>query len=117
MENILKNKKGPGPSDHLLFRLQSKLRKIPLIYDLTKFDNVAQSSLWVIQKITSANLCQSIHGIINYSHLICTFEFRKWGKEGKKIQKYLKNTESFKEERKYIFHSLLRATIWWKNKK
>ena len=34
--------KGPGTSDQLLFRLQNKFTKIPLlvIYHLTKFDNV-----------------------------------------------------------------------------
>ena len=34
--------KGPGTSDQLLFRLQKKFRKIPLlvIYYLTKFDNI-----------------------------------------------------------------------------
>ena len=34
--------KGPGISDHSLFRLQSKFRKIPLlvIYYLTKFDDI-----------------------------------------------------------------------------
>ena len=34
--------KGPGTSDQLLFRLQKKLRKIPLlaIYYLNKFDDI-----------------------------------------------------------------------------
>ena len=34
--------KGPGTSDHSLFRLQSKLRKIPLLvmHYLIKFDDV-----------------------------------------------------------------------------
>ena len=34
--------KGPGISDQLLFRLQNKFRKIPLIvmYYLTKFDEI-----------------------------------------------------------------------------
>ena len=34
--------KGPGTSDQLLFRLQKKFRKIPLlaIFYLTKFDDV-----------------------------------------------------------------------------
>ena len=37
--------KGPGTSDQLLFILQNKFRKIPLlvIYYLTKFDDVIQS--------------------------------------------------------------------------
>ena len=34
--------KGPGTSDQLLFRLQNKFRKIPIlvIYYLTKFDDL-----------------------------------------------------------------------------
>ena len=34
--------KGPGTSDQLLFRLQNKFRKIPLLvmYYLTKFDDI-----------------------------------------------------------------------------
>ena len=38
--------KGPGTCDQSLFSLQDKLRKIPLlvIYYLTKFDHVIQSS-------------------------------------------------------------------------
>ena len=34
--------KGSGTSDHLLFRLQKKFRKIPLLvtYYLTKFDDI-----------------------------------------------------------------------------
>ena len=34
--------KGPGTSDQLLFRLQKKFRKIPLLvtYYLTKFDDI-----------------------------------------------------------------------------
>ena len=38
--------KGSGTSDQLLFRSQNKFRKIPLfiIYYLTKFDDVTQSS-------------------------------------------------------------------------
>ena len=37
--------KGPGTSDQLLFRLQKKFRKIPLLvmYNLTKFDYVISS--------------------------------------------------------------------------
>ena len=40
------------------------------------------SSFWVIAKITSANLCKSIHDIINYSTSICPFISEVWkGKE------------------------------------
>ena len=101
--------KGSGTSDQSLFRLQNKFRKIPLfiIYYLTKFDDVMWSSFWVIAKIESANLCKSIHDIINYFSSICPFESGKCGKEGQKLQKieYLKNEKSFLNEIKSIFHS------------
>ena len=91
--------KGPGTSNQLLFRLQIKFRKIPLlvIYYLNKFDDIIQSSFGVIPKITSANLCKPIHGIINYSTSACPFESGKCGKEGKKLQKfeYLENENVF----------------------
>ena len=53
-----------------------------------------------IPKITSANLCISIHDIINYSTSICSFEFGKCGEEGKKSQKIecLENKKSFSDE-------------------
>ena len=101
--------KGPGTSNQLLFRLQSKFRKMPLlvIHYLTKFDDIILSSFRVIPKITSANLCKSIHDIINYSTSIWPFEFGKCEKEGKKLQKfeYLENETSFLDEIKNIFHS------------
>ena len=52
--------------------------------------------------MTSANLCKSIHGIINYSTSTCPFES---GKEGKKLQKfeYLENEKSFLDEIKNSF--------------
>ena len=111
----------PGTNDQLLFRLQNKFRKIPLlvISYLSKFDDVIWSSFWVIPKITSANLCKPIHDIINYSTSICPFESRKCGKEGKKLQKfeYLKKEMSFFNEIKNIFQSFWRVIIWWKNEK
>ena len=41
-EQSYQKQKEPGTSDQLLFRLQNKFRKIPLlvIYYLTKFDDV-----------------------------------------------------------------------------
>ena len=65
------------------------------------------SSFWVIAKIVSANLCKSVHNIINYSTSICPFESRKCGKEGGKMQKieYLENEKSFLDEIINIFHS------------
>ena len=58
----------------------------------------------VFPKITSTNLCKSIHDI-NYSTSICPFESGKCGKEGKKLQKceYLENEKSFLDEIKKIF--------------
>ena len=101
--------KGPGTSNQSLFRLQNKLRKIPLlvIYYLTKFDDIILSSFRVIPKITPANLCKPIHDIINYSTSIWAFEVGKCGKEGRKLQKfeYLENEKRFLDEIKIIFHS------------
>ena len=76
-----------------------------VIYYLIKFDDVMQISSWVIPKITSANLCKSIHDNINYSTSICPFESGKCGKEGKKLQKfeYLENEKSFLDEMENIF--------------
>ena len=52
---------------------------------------------WVIAKFAFANLCKSIHDIINYSTSICPLESRKCGKEGKNLQKieYLENKKFF----------------------
>ena len=112
--------KGSGTSDQSLFRLQNKFRKIPLlvIYYLTKFDYIISSGFWVISKITSANLCQPIHDIINYSTSICPFESGKCGKEGKKRHKseYLANGKGFLDKIKSIFHRFWSAIIWWKIK-
>ena len=89
---------------------------------MTKFDDVMWSRFWVIPKITSANLCRSIHGIIDYSTSICPFESGKCGKEVKKLQKfeYLKNKKSFLDEIKNIlivFEGLSfdeKIKNWWK---
>ena len=103
-----------------LFRLRSMFWKIPLLvmYYLTKFNNVTQSSFWVIPKITLANLCKPIHDIINHSIFICPFESGKCGKETKKLQKFecLKNKNSFLHEIESIFYNFWRAIIWWRNK-
>ena len=47
------------------------------------------------------------YNIINYSTSLCPFESGKFGKEGKKIQKfeYLENEKSVLDEIKNIFHS------------
>ena len=101
--------KGSGASDQSLFRLRNKFIKIPLfvIYHLTKIDDLMWSSFWVIPKITFAKLCKPIHDIMNFSTSICPFESGRFGKEGKKLQKF----ESFEKEIrildkiKNIFHS------------
>ena len=107
-------------SDQSLFKLRTKFRKIALlvIYYLTKFDDVIESSCWCFSKITSANLCKPIHDIINYFTYICPFVSGKCGKEGKKYKKfeYLENETSSLDEIKNAFHSFWRAIIWWKNK-
>ena len=113
--------KWSGTSDQSLFRWQNKFKKIPLLvmYYLIKFDDVILSSFWVILKITSANLCEPIHDIINYSTFICPIESRKIGNDRKEVQKfeYLENEKSFLNEIKSIFHSLWRSIVCWKNKK
>ena len=63
--------------------------------------------------MSSANLYKPIHNIINYSTSICPFESGKFGKEGKKSQKfeYLENKNSFLNEIKNVFHSFW-ASMW-----
>ena len=88
-------------------QVPKQFKNIPLFvtYHLTKFDDVIQSSFWVIPKITSANLCKSIHDIINYSTSICPFESGKCEKKGKNLQKfeYLENEKCFLHKIKNIF--------------
>ena len=100
--------KGPGTSDQSLLRLQIKLRKISLLVilpDQVWWCNIKRFFSYSKNYI-SANLCKSIHNIINYSTFICPFESGKWGK-GKKLQKfeYLENEQNFLDETKSIFHS------------
>ena len=78
-DKVIKNK-SPGTSGLSLFRLRKKFTKISLfvIYHLTKFDGVIQSSFWIIPNITLTNLCKPIHDIINYSTFICPFVSGKW---------------------------------------
>ena len=109
---LLKN----GPE--LVTRRSSGYETIPVLfmYFLTNFDDVIQSGLWVIAKITSANLCKPIHN--KYSTSICPFESGKCGKEKKKLQnfEYLENEKSFFSEIKNIFYNFWRDIICWKNK-
>ena len=55
----------------------------------------------------------SIYDNINYSTSICPFESGKFGKEGKKLQKfeYLENEKSFFDEIKNIFHIFERLSF------
>ena len=82
MGKVIRNKRDLELRDQLLFRLQNKFRKIPLlvIYNLTKFDDVTKSSFLVIPKFASANLYKPVHDIINYSTSIYPFESGKFGK-------------------------------------
>ena len=102
--------KGPGTSDHSLFRL--------VTHYVMMFDDVIDSGFWVILKITSANLRKLVYDIINYSTSIYPFESGKCGTERKKSLKieYLKNEKSFLDEIKKIFHSFWRPIFCWKNK-
>ena len=59
-----------------------------LLYCLIKFDDVIESSFRVIPKITSANLCKLIHGIINHYTFICSIGSGKHQKEGKILQNF-----------------------------
>ena len=112
---IYQKQKRPRTSNLSLFRLQNKFTKIFLlvIYYLTKYDGVIQSSFWVILNIAPANSCKPIHDIINYSTSISPFESGKCGKEEEKLQKfeYLENEKSFLDEIKNIFYSFWRAII------
>ena len=65
----------------------SSEKSLYLLYYLTKFDDIMRSSFWVIPKITSANLCKSIHDIINYSTSTSPFGSGKC-ENGKKLQKF-----------------------------
>ena len=49
--------------------------------------NTISASGGLIPKITSANLCRPVHGIINYSTSICPLQSGKCGKKGGKLQK------------------------------
>ena len=63
--------------------------------------------VWVIPKITSADLRNTIHDILHFSSFICPFASRKCEKEGKKITKIwmsLKEKSLF-DKMKSIFHS------------
>ena len=81
--------KGPGTSNQSLFRLQNKFRKIPVLvmYYLTKFDDIIQSSFWVTPKITSANLCKPIHDTKKYSPCICLVNLESVERKGKNYKK------------------------------
>ena len=78
----------------VVLQVTKKVQKIPLLvtYYLTKYDDVILCGFWVVLKITSANLCKAIHELINYSSFIRPFESRKRGKEGTKLQKFLKKS-------------------------
>ena len=60
----------------------------------------------MISEIASANLCKSIHDIMNYSTSICRFAPGKRGKEGNRLHQFehLENKKSFLDEIKNTFH-------------
>ena len=64
------------------------------------------AQVWVIPKLTPANLGKPINDIINYSTFICSFESGKCGKEEEKLQKpeYLENEkELFRWNKKHFW--------------
>ena len=89
MDKITENKRGLELVNSRSSGYKTSFKNICLfvMYYLTKSNDVTESSLLVIPKITFAILCKSIHGIINYFNYICAFESGKWGKEGEKITK------------------------------
>ena len=101
MDKVIKNKKGLElVTSHSAGHKTSSENSFVICY-------LTNDIFPVIPKITSANLCQLVNGIINYSTSICPIEFGKCGKERKKLQKfeYLQNEKSFLDEIKNIFHS------------
>ena len=96
MEKVIKNKRGfelvTNCSSGYKISSEKFLHYFYIIYYiyyiyLTNFNDVIYSGVWVIPKITAANLCKPIHDIIN-STSICPFESGKCQKEGKKLQKF-----------------------------
>ena len=108
-----KKQKRLETSDQFLFSWKNKLKKFFLlvIYYQTKFDGVIQRGSSVIPKLTPANLCNPIHGIINYSTSICSVESGTCGKAEEKLQKleYLKNEKIFLDEIKKHFSKFLKG--------
>ena len=57
------------------------------MYYLTKYGDVIWSDVWVIPKITSANVCKPIHDIINFNPLSFVFlHLESVERQGKKIK-------------------------------
>ena len=112
--------KGPGTSAQMLFRLQSKFRKILLlvIYYLTKFDDVIYSGFWVIRKFYICKFIQanSWHHKLFHFHLsFCIWKVWKGREKITKVWISWEWKELFWWNKRY-FHSFVRAIIWWKNK-
>ena len=119
--------KRPGSSDMWLSRLWNKFTKISslVIYYLTKFDGVIQSSFWVIPNIAHWNLCKPIHDIMT-SWIIHELSFVLLNLESvESKRKNYKNLnisrkKSFLDEIKNIFHSFWELSRgekmknWWK---
>ena len=83
--------KGPGNSNQLLFRLQNKSRKIPLLVMYYLTDQVCWNNIkrFLSYFKTSTSLCKPIHDIVNYSAITYPFESGKCREEGKKFLKFL----------------------------
>ena len=117
MDKVFKKETGSGTSDKTLFRLRNKLAKISflVIYYLTQLDGVIWSGFWVTPKIAPANLCKTIHDIINYTTFICPFESGKESVERKgkitKIWISWERTEIFRRNKKTFFIVFERLTF------
>ena len=97
---------GLWTSYHCLFGLKIMFRKIPVsvMYNLGNFDDLIQTSFWVIPKVTFANLCKPIHDVIIIPVSSDPWIWKLDGKE-KNLQKveYLENEKGILDEIKSIF--------------
>ena len=81
----MKSKRGMGLATSLSLSFKRYLEKI-VFNDLSKFNDAVPSGLWVIPKITFADLCKSIHNVKTI--LVSSLSLNlKTGKKGGKLQK------------------------------
>ena len=112
--------KGHGTSQLLLFRLQNKFRKIPLlvIYYVTKFDDVIKSGFWIIRKNYICKFMQANswhHNLFHYHLFFSAWQVWKGREKITKIWISRERKELFRWNKKH-FSKFWRAIIWCKNK-